>query len=115
LETTTPNMLDTKLYPTCLDRVKAGLALLKEDTARGNMPVLNSMYYAFVSYWKKPLQSSWEALIDTHQDALMEGQMEFAMTSALYLVRQGFMCGTNLEKQNNDCISVANKMVGGEC
>jgi hypothetical protein len=25
------------------------------------------------------------------------------------------MCGTNLEKQNNDSISVANKMVGGEC
>lgn len=76
--------------------------------------MLNTMYHVFVSFWKEPLQSTWEALIDTHQDALMEGQMEFACTSALHSVRQGFMCGTNLAKLSEDCISVVNKMVGVE-
>lgn len=41
----------------------------------------------------------------------MEGQMEFAMSSALHSCRQSFMCGNNLLKVHSDCKSVANKMV----
>ena len=95
--------------------VKAGLALLKQESGIGQLPILNTMYHAFISYWKEPLHASREALIDTHQEALLEGQMEFSMTSSLHSCRQGFMCGVNLGKLNADCTSVSNKMVSVQC
>jgi hypothetical protein len=98
-----------------LCRVKTGIALLKQHNEKTRMPVLNTMYHVFISFWKEPVQATCEALIDTHQESLMEGQMEFAMSSAFHSCRQSFMCGTNLKKLNNDCISVTTKMVCLNC
>ena len=85
--------------------------LLKKLNARAHIPVLETLCHEFISFWKEPIQATCEALIGTHQEALMEGQMEFAMSSALHSCRQSFMCGNNLMKVHSDCKSVANKMV----
>eukprot|EP00804_Cyclotella_cryptica_P023452 CCRYP_012112-RA/>CCRYP_012112-RA protein AED:0.05 eAED:0.05 QI:1315/1/1/1/0.75/0.55/9/220/927 len=90
--------------------VKASVELLRKLNARAHIPILETLCYEFILFWKEPIQATCEALIGTHQAALMEGQIEFAMSSALHSCRQSFMCGDNLVKVFGDCTSVAIKM-----
>ena len=92
-------------------RVKIGLSLMKQHNVRGQIPILDTLYHVCISCFKEPLQATREALIGIHQEALLEGKMEFAMSSAFNSCRQSFMSGVNLQEINDDCISVANKMV----
>lgn len=96
-------------------RVKVGLALLEEFNDRARLPVLETLYHEFISFWKEPIQMTSESLIRTHKESLLEGQMEFSMSSAFHSCRHSFMCGTNLTKLKNDCQKVTDKMVSGGC
>jgi predicted ATPase len=89
---------------------KAGITLLKETNARSHLPVLETLYHGYLSFWKAPLQATSAALIDTHQQNLFEGQIEFAMSSVLHSCRQIFMCGNLLAEVHTACILVSNKM-----
>jgi tetratricopeptide (TPR) repeat protein len=68
------------------------------------------MYHFFISFWKEPFQASREVLIDTSQEALMRGQVEFAMSSAFSSCRMSFICGQNLLKGELNCTSLAQRV-----
>jgi hypothetical protein len=75
------------------------------------MPVLETLFHEFTSFWKEPMQATGIALVETHRETLLEGQVEFAMSAAFHSVRHAFMSGTHLGKLDNDCKSVTNEMV----
>jgi len=74
------------------------------------IPVLNCLHHAFVSYWKEPIQAVSAVLIDTHQEALLEGQTEFSILCAMSSCRIDLMSGQNLEQGYENCVSLATKM-----
>ena len=91
--------------------MKIGLSLMRQYNVKSQLVILQFLYHVFISFWKEPLQATCEALIDIHQDALMEGKSECSVSSALNLCRQNFMSGVNLQKLSVDCKSVTHKMV----
>lgn len=84
---------------------------MRQYNVRGQMPILFTLYHVYISFWKEPLQATREALIDIHQETLLEGKMEFAMSCAFNSCRESVMSGVNLNEINDDCIAVTNKMV----
>ena len=72
---------------------------------------MKMMYHVFIAFWKEPLQASREVLIDLSQEALLCGQVEFAMFSAFNSCRMSFVCGQNIVKGEVNCASLANRMV----
>ena len=76
-----------------------------------HLTVLESLYYSFVSWWREPVHASMEAMKITQQNALIDGSIEFSMSSAMQSVRQSFLCGTNLTELDNDCTAHIIEMV----
>lgn len=91
--------------------VKKGLQLVDTHLKSRELSVeMKSMYHFFISFWKEPFQASREILIDISQEALMQGQVEFAMGSAFSSCRMSFICGLNLLKGEINCTSLARRM-----
>lgn len=82
---------------------------LLED--RENIPVLECLYHGHISFWKEPIQATCEEFIKINKDTMMEGQIEFAMSGSIHLVRRQLVCGINLVTINNHCTSSINEMV----
>ena len=74
-------------------------------------PVLLALCKENILFWKEPIQATSSSLITIHGAALMEGRMEFAMSSALHSCRHSFMSGKTLAELSDSCASVAAKMV----
>ena len=57
------------------------------------------------------MQASCDALISTHQDLLLIGDVEFAMFSIFYYCRLSLLSGTELSTVDDACVSAACKKV----
>lgn len=92
--------------------MKKGLELLRTTHKSTELSIEMKMnYHVFMAFWFEPFQASREVLIDNSHDALMSGQVEFAMYSAFNSCRMSFMCGQNLVKGETNCMSLGNRMV----
>lgn len=93
-----------------------GLNLLDTNLKSRELSIeLKMCYHIFVAFWKEPLQASREVLIDISQEAMMTGQIEFAMSSAFNSCRMSFFCSQDLVKGEINCTSLAKRMVSNEC
>ena len=99
------------LFASHWNRVKTALSLAKQFNRRDHVVVLETLYHVQVSFWVEPLQATCEALLGTHDQALLEGQIEFAMSGSLQSSRRSLLCGNGLAKVNNDSKLIGNEMV----
>lgn len=92
-------------------RVKTALSLAKQFNRKDHVVVLETLYHVRISFWVEPLQATCQALNDMHSDALLEGQIEFAMAGSLQSFRRSLFCGNELTKVSNDAKLIGKEMV----
>ena len=90
---------------------KIALSLLDCLNAKDLYPKMKFIFHAFVRVWVEPLQATSKTLLDTHGEALMVGDVEYASASAFNYCRKSFMCGVNLSVADKESTAVALKMV----
>lgn len=90
---------------------KIALSLLESLEGKGYLPKMRCIFSSYVSLWKEPYQVSSTALLHTHSEAMMVGDVEYASISAFFYGRQCLVCGQNLLLAEKECKAIASKMV----
>lgn len=72
---------------------------------------MNYFVHSFLSVWVEPLQANADKLLGIHQEALVAGDVTYAIMAAFNYCRKSFHCGNNLTVLEKDSVAVAFKMV----
>lgn len=91
---------------------KISLSLLESlEGGKIYLPKMRCLFYSYVSFWKEPFQASSNILLQTHTEAMMVGDVEYASISAFFYCRQCLVCGQNLQLAEKECKAIMSKMV----
>ncbi|KAL7462783.1 hypothetical protein ACHAXS_003158 [Conticribra weissflogii] len=87
------------------------LLILDRFNATTLYPKINQSQYSFLLYMKKPFQSITNALHENRQDALMVGDVEFAVLSYFMHCQFALFTGTRLSDVDKKCFALSKEMV----
>ena len=91
---------------------KISLSLLESlEGGKIYLPKMRCLFYSYVSFWKEPFHASSNILLQTHTEAMMVGDVEYASISAFFYCRQCLVCGQNLQLAEKECKAIMSKMV----
>lgn len=90
---------------------KSTLLILDRFNATALYPKINQSQYSFLLYMKKPFQSITNALEENRRDALMVGNVEFAMISYFMHCQFALFTGTCLSDVDKKCFALSKEMV----
>jgi predicted ATPase len=90
---------------------KIALSLLESFGGKVFLPKMRCLFYSYLGFWKEPFQATSNVLLQTHSEALMVGDVEYASISAFFYCRQSLVCGQNLQLAEKECKAIASNMV----
>lgn len=96
----------------CYQWGKIALLLLETLEAKDLIPNMKAKQNTIINFWVEPIQSTASVLRDNRKDALMVGDVEVSMSSAISYCRQIFLGGVNLAVCEKESVAVAQEMVG---
>eukprot|EP01082_Thalassiosira_pseudonana_P006090 g5506.t1 g5506 contig2:666682-670873(+) len=94
----------------CYQWGKIALLLLETLEAKDLIPNMKAKQNTIINFWVEPIQSTASVLRDNRKDALMLGDVEVSMSSAISYCRQSFFGGVNLAVCEKESVAVAQEM-----
>jgi len=89
---------------------KLSLSILQLFNARSLYPKMKCLMNGYVSFWVEPLQSTAMSLAESYEEALMVGDVEYAMIGSTVSCMQNIVCGRELFAMEKEMDALATQM-----